>query len=196
MPPGADETRFFGAILEELGVPGTRSERVAVRQDAAVKVLRATQVRLLIIDEAHNVLSGTRDQQRRLLNLWRWLGNEVQIPLMAVGTAEALRAVQSDDQLANRFEPLRLPLWRDDEEYRRLLTTLEAVLPLRKPSNLASAELAKTILAMSEGILGEIVAVVSRAAVQAVRSGAESISVKTIAQTGFMAPTERRRVVG
>jgi hypothetical protein len=41
----------------------------------------------------------------------RWLGNELQIPLVALGTAEALRAIQSDDQLANRFSPFPLPLW-------------------------------------------------------------------------------------
>jgi hypothetical protein len=42
-------------------------------------------VHLLVIDEVHNLLSGSRLQQRRLLNLLRWLGNELQIPLVAVG---------------------------------------------------------------------------------------------------------------
>ena len=46
-------------------------------------------------------LQARQIQQRRLPNLLRWLGNELQIPLVAVGTAEALRAIQSDDQLAN-----------------------------------------------------------------------------------------------
>lgn len=195
MPPAADEMRFFGAILTGLGVPGVRSVRLSAKQDAAVRALRATGVRMLVIDEAHNVLSGTRDQQRRLLGVWLWLGNELQIPLVAAGTAEALRAIQSDDQLANRFEPLRLPLWRDNSHYRRLLATLEAVFPLRASSSLASHDIAQAILAVSEGLLGEIVSVVARAAVQAIRSGTERISMKTIAEAGFLAPTERRRVV-
>jgi len=63
-------------------------------------------VTCLAIDEVHNLLSGSALQQRRILNLLRWLGNELQIPLIAVGTAEALHAIHSDDQLANRFEPL------------------------------------------------------------------------------------------
>ena len=71
--------------------------------------MRATDTRLLVIDELHNLLSGTSMQQRRLLNLLRWLGNELQIPLVGVGTAEALRAIRSDDQLVNRFEPFALP---------------------------------------------------------------------------------------
>ena len=77
-------------------------------------MMRGTGVRLLVIDEVQNLLSGSRLQQRRLLNLLRWLGNELQIPLVAVGTAEALHAIQSDDQLANRFTPFGLPPWKYD----------------------------------------------------------------------------------
>jgi len=134
-------------------------------------------------------------QQRRLLNLLRWLGNELRIPLVGVGTAEALRAIRSDDQLVNRFEPHPLPLWNDDDEYRRLLSTLEAVLPLRKPSHLADSALAGRILSASEGVLGEMIAVVIRATVRAVETGAEAISTRMIEDTGFIRPSERRRVV-
>ena len=78
-----------------------------------MRMLWATRVNLLIIDEVHNLLAGAQVQQRRMLNLLRWLGNELQIPLVAVGTAEALHAIQSDDQLANRFEPIGLPPWQE-----------------------------------------------------------------------------------
>jgi hypothetical protein len=53
----------------------------------------------------------------------------------------------------------------------RLLNTLEAALPLRRPSNLAA--LAQKILTLGEGILGEIITIVTAAAVhrsRAVRS--------------------------
>jgi type II secretory pathway predicted ATPase ExeA len=194
MPAGPDEPRFFGAILDELGFPHMLSDRVSKRQDAALRMMRETEVRVLIIDEVHNILSGSRLQQRRLLNLLRWLGNELQISLIAVGTAEALHAVQSDDQLANRFEPVGLPPWRAGIEYEQLLSTLEAVLPLRLPSHLAGADLAHKILANAEGILGEIVSIVTRAAVRAVSTGKEAITTDLIDQTGFIAPSQRRRV--
>jgi len=194
MPAGPDEPRFFGAILEELGFPHMLSDRVSKRQDAALRMMRETRVRVLIIDEVHNLLSGTRLQQRRLLNLLRWLGNALQISLIAVGTAEALHAVQSDDQLANRFEPVGLPPWRAGTEFEQLLSTLEAVLPLRSPSNLTGSDLSHKILATAEGILGEIVSIVTRAAVRAVSTGKESITADLIDQTGFIAPSQRRRV--
>jgi type II secretory pathway predicted ATPase ExeA len=196
MPPGPDERRFFGAVLAALAFPDRPAESVARRQDHALRVMRATGVRLLIIDEVHNVLSGTQLQQRRMLNLLRWLGNELQISLIGAGTAEALRAIQSDDQLANRFEPLRLPPWTDNKEYRQLLSTLEAVLPLRRPSHLASRAIAERILSASEGILGEAVAMITRAAVHAVTSGEEAITTKTLDNAGFISPSQRRRVAG
>lgn len=195
MPPGADERRFFGAILQALGLTGIASSTaIAFRQDAAVRLMRSTSVKLLIVDEAQNLLSGARDQQRRVLNVLRWLGNELQISLVAVGTPEALRALQSDEQLANRFEPVALPTWKVGDQYQRLLATLEAVLPLRQASNLSEPVLANRILATTEGVLGEIVTLVTRAAVLAVSSGTESISVDILDQVGFISPSARRRV--
>jgi hypothetical protein len=194
MPAGPDERRFFGAVLDALGLPYLPSSNVARRQETAVKFMRSTNVTLLIIDDLHNLLSGSRNQQRRLLNLLRWLGNELQIPLVAAGTIEALHAIHSDDQLANRFEPMALPTWHDGDEYRQLLNALEAVLPLRRPSNLADSALAGKILSAAEGILGEVITIIGRAAVSAVRTGSEAISAELIDGCGFIAPSQRRRV--
>ena len=193
MPPAPDERRFFSAVLEALGAPDRSNDRLAAKQDMAMRMLRATSVRMLVIDEVHNILSGSRDQQRRFLNLLRWLGNELQIPLVAVGTTEALRAIQSDDQLANRFTPFSLPPWTNGPEYLRLLNTLEAMLPLRAPSRLEEPAMAQKVLSASEGILGEVVTLVTTAAVAAVSSGAERITIEDIDDIGFMPPKERRR---
>ena len=45
------------------------------------------------------------ERQRELLNLLRYLGNELRIPLACLGTREAYLAIRTDDQLENRFEP-------------------------------------------------------------------------------------------
>jgi type II secretory pathway predicted ATPase ExeA len=194
MPAGPDEHRFLTAIVETLAMDRNASSRLAMLQSQVLETMRRKQTQMLVVDELHNILSGTPPQQRRLLNLIRWLGNELQIPLIGVGTVEALRAVQSDDQLANRFEPFALPLWGDDNDFRRLLSTLEAVLPLRKRSDLDDPALANRIYAAGEGILGEIIAIVMRAAVEAVRSGSECITARTIEAARFIRPSERRRV--
>jgi len=194
MPAAPDEARFFSAILKALNLPDMLPARAPKRQDAAVRVLDETAVRLLIIDEVHNILAGSRLHQRRLLNLLRWLGNELQIPLVAAGTAEALHAVQSDDQLANRFEPLILPRWTDGAQYRQLLGTLEVLLPLRRPSHLAKPALARKILASAEGVLVEVLTIVTRAATRAIATGVEAITVEVVDETGFIPPSQRRRM--
>jgi hypothetical protein len=194
MPAAPDEARFFSAIIKALNLPDMLPARAPKRQEAAVRVLHETAVHLLIIDEVHNILAGSRLHQRRLLNLLRWLGNELQIPLVAAGTAEALHAVQSDDQLANRFEPLILPRWTDGAQYRQLLGTLEVLLPLRQPSHLAKPALARKILASAEGVLGEVLTIVTRAATRAIATGVEAITPTILDETGFIPPSQRRRM--
>lgn len=195
MPAGPDEPRFFGAILDALAFPNIVAAHVSKRQDTAVRLMRETNVQLLVIDEVHNLLSGSRLQQRRLLNLLRWLGNELKIPLVAAGTVDAFYAIQSDDQLANRFEPMSLPPWEEGEEYRLLLSTLEALLPLRRPSFLSKPSIAGKIHSAAGGILGEVVTIVTRAAVHAINTGAERITAKLINESGYLSPTVRRRAV-
>jgi len=62
------------------------------------------------------------------------------------------------------------------------------------PSQLSEAPLVGKILSASEGILGEVISNVTRAAVLAVSSGAEVISAETIDQIGFVSPSDRPRV--
>ena len=61
--------------------------------------------------------------RREFLNLIRFLGNELRIPLVGVGTREAYLAIRSDDQLENRFEPFTLHRWEPDHEARSLLAS-------------------------------------------------------------------------
>jgi hypothetical protein len=74
MPSAPDEKRFFGSILAILGIPERAGERLLVRESTALRLMRIAGVRILVIDELHNLLAGQRLQQRRFLNLLRWLG--------------------------------------------------------------------------------------------------------------------------
>src|SRR5207237_10686927 len=106
-------------------------------------------------------------------NTLKYLGNELQIPVVGVGTKDALVALQTVPEMANRFEPAYLPRWNMGDEYRRLLASFERMLPLKKPSHLAEEELAVKLLSMSEGLIGELSAVLIKAAVKAVKGGDE-----------------------
>jgi ABC-type molybdate transport system ATPase subunit len=49
---------------------------------------RAVGVRILVVDELQNVLAGSGERRREFLNLIRFLGNELRVPLVGVGTRE------------------------------------------------------------------------------------------------------------
>jgi Bacterial TniB protein len=46
---------------------------------------------MLMIDEIHNIISGSVSRQRQFLNVLKYLSNDLQIPLVTFGTQDALR---------------------------------------------------------------------------------------------------------
>jgi len=116
MPSDPQVSRFYAVLLTALGAPLRPGQRVAELEQLALRLMRAAGVRMLVIDELHNVLAGRGDVRREFLNLLRFLGNELKIPLVGVGTREAYLAIRSDDQLENRFAPFVLPRWQPDAE--------------------------------------------------------------------------------
>jgi hypothetical protein len=146
---------------------------------------------MLIIDEIHHVLVGSTNQQRVVMNAIKYLSNELQIPLVGVGTLEAVRAIQADPQLASRFYRTELPLWCMGREYRKLLASFERMLPLKRPSQLAKEPLATKLLAMTEGTIGELSTLLKSAAIYAVRTGTERIDMSILAGLEWEPPSTR-----
>jgi hypothetical protein len=148
---------------------------------------------MLIIDEIQHVLAGPMLKQRHFLNVIKDLGHELQIPIVAVGTHDAFNAVQSDPQLSNRFEPALLRRWTLTDEYLRLLASFEIALPLERPSRLAEVPLARKILSLSDGTIGEISALLSCAALDAIERSTEQITSDSLDRCEYVPPRERRR---
>ena len=76
MPAEPTVARFYAALLAQLGAPvaqtGPAARKYALEQ-LAVRVLRGVGARMLVIDELHNMLGGTRTA-RRSPELAAWLG--------------------------------------------------------------------------------------------------------------------------
>jgi type II secretory pathway predicted ATPase ExeA len=161
----------------------------------AMTLLRKVGVRMLIIDEIHHLMAGHLDKQRQFLNVLKYLSNELLISVVGVGIKDALRAIQTDRQLASRFDPVGLPHWTLDREFRMLLMSFEQVLPLRNPSNLAGKELATSLFSMSEGTIGGLANLLSVAAATAIRTGQEQIDAAVLKQIGWIRPSQRKASV-
>ncbi|MGW4719476.1 TniB family NTP-binding protein [Nocardia sp. NPDC004260] len=194
MPSEPSVLRFYVALLSALGAPvRPRARRLADVEDLVLRLCRECGVRMLVIDELHNVLGGRTHVRREFLNLLRFLGNSLRIPLVGVGIRDAYLAIRSDDQLENRFAPLALPRWEPDSETAALLASFAAAFPLRRPSPIASTETASYLLTRCEGTIGELAALLAEAAVVAIESGEEAINQRTLLAAGYAGPTERRR---
>lgn len=194
MPCEPSVGRFYSALLAALGAPGRPRQRVAEQERLALDLARACWVRALVIDELQNVTAGRADRRGEFLNLLRFLGNELRIPLVGVGTHKAYLAIRSDDQLENRFAPFALPLWEPDEDTCSLLASFAASFPLRRPSAIATTEMASYLLSRSEGTIGELTALLTAAAVAAIASGEEAINQRTLLLADYDGPSERRRI--
>lgn len=182
MPATPDRHRFYTALLFELGAPHSTTASLSVLERLARDLLRRIAPRMLVVDEVHHLLAGSYREQRAALNLLKYLANDLKISIVLVGTDDAMLALSTDAQTRSRFTPFEIPRWRESEEFRRLLSAFEKVLPLRRPSHLSERSMVKLILGCSEGLTGAVSRLLNEAAEMAIRDGSEQISGRHIEQ--------------
>ena len=191
-PPGPDERRFYHAILDRLSAPYRSSSRVEDKHRQVKTILEQVGTRLLILDEIHNVLAGAMTRRWHFMNVIKYISNDLCLPIVAAGTDAAFNVITTESQLSNRLQPMLLPYWKDDKEFWTLLASLERGLPLKKPSGLKEESLSAEIFRLSEGILGEAVALLKEAACKAIVTAQECITLKIIRSLNFVPPSKRR----
>jgi hypothetical protein len=174
MPPDPDEKGFYEELLGTLQAPVRFSTTTHSLRRVARDVLRFVGARMLI-DEVHTLLAGSYRQQRILLNTLRFLATDLRIPLVCAGTADAKRALTTDQQLADRFEAIELPRWHNDESFHRLLASFQLMLPLKQRSDLVSPVMRRLLLERTDGIMVRLVRLIEMLAVEAIRSGSERV---------------------
>lgn len=192
-PTVPDERRLYTDILDKLFAKYSYSDHPAKLLSRVKDLLSKVGVRMLIIDELNNLVSGTTARQRQFLTVLKYLSNELQIPLVGAGTEDAVRAIQTDPQLSNRFTPITLPRWPMGADFRRLMATCEQVIPLRSPSNLSDKAIAADIWARADGTIGETMRLLKDAAKLAIQTGHEKIDKNMLDNCGYEAPSERKK---
>ncbi|MDF5732694.1 MAG: TniB family NTP-binding protein [Rhizonema sp. PD38] len=148
--------------------------------DAPVHLFRACHVKMLVLDEFHDLLTGSPIKQREVMNAIKLLCKELTIPVVGVGTREAVRVLHTDPQHTSRFDVMTLPTWVLNKNFQSLLASFESVSPLRKPSKLHQPELALTLHAISDGNIGNLHRLLVECAKDAINNGTEYIDKATI----------------
>jgi len=78
------------------------------------------------------------------------------------------------------------------DDYLRLLASFEVAFPLAYPSKLVERSFAEQILNFSEGTIGDISALLTRAALDAIGRGTEQITKASLDGCGYLSPRDRR----
>lgn len=194
-PPSADEKGLYISILECFFTPYRATDPASKLRYQVIHLFRLCHVKLLIIDEFHSLLTGTPVKQREVMNAIKLLCNELAIPIVGVGTREAVRVLHTDPQHASRFEVVNLPLWELNKDFQQLLAGFEKVLPLKKPSKLHTPELASLLHTISEGNTGNLHQLLIKCATEAITSGKEQIDKAIIESKAWVRPTRGIREV-
>ena len=191
-PARGDTAQFFLGLLSALRAPLRNPSRLAILEQRAKALLAGVGVRMIVIDEFHDMLGGSDRAQLQLRNTLKQISNEFGIVLVGAGINTARIAIAQDEQLYNRFEVWELPRWVRNEECQRLLVSFERVLPLRRPSDLDDPAMVDEILTRVEtGKIGEIAKLLQSAARYAIESGAEHVSRAAVQACDYRAPSER-----
>lgn len=185
---------LYCRLIAEIGATYRASSSNVKLYDQLFHLLRQHRVKVIVIDEINNLLSGEISPRglQVIYNVLREFGATLGISVVALGLSSAHAALCNDRQLANRFIPHGLPLWFDEARTRQFLRAYEKFLPLRLASNLGERALAGRIARTAEFLLGEIVEVLQQAAVEAIRSGTEKIDEGVLDRIAYISPSKRR----
>ena len=184
-PTEPSESRLYSIILEQLNIPYKTRDSLDVKAKLVEYYLKALSVRVLVIDEIHNILNGSPARQKQIMSAIRDLSSKLTMPVILAGVKEALRAVNTEDQISSRYRPEYLTKWKMDKDYISLLATTISKLPLKKQSTIINKEDAQEILELCNGYIGEIVNLIKAAAVYAIKTGSERVTIKEIKECGF-----------
>jgi hypothetical protein len=160
------EKRLYLDILTALDAPApdTTTPRL---QAMVLRHLAARRIRLAIFDELQRVTELRAKDQRAILNVLKYLSNQLSMSLAGFGSGEAKALIQSDPHLEERFDIVALPMWTQKARWAvEAVRARLAYMPLRKPTEV-DRELMEALLFYSKSLLGRMFRLLERAAINA-----------------------------
>jgi len=191
-PHRASIHELFDAIFMELAVPYSKSESLVERQEKIKHYFEKFEIDMLIIDEIQNGLIGSITKQKEFMSGIKNLSNVLRKPIVLVGIPKGVNLVYNDHQLKSRFVPTKIKNWEFNDDYFSLLYAIELTLPLKKPSLIYEDEkLAKEILELSDGLIGDIITIIYLLAKYAIENGDEKIKRSMLKEINYIPAWER-----
>lgn len=189
---GWDEAHRRELVIRPLS---TSDELDAAAAASAMATIGIDRSRLFALIRQYRAAPEVATLLSADLNTIRYLANDLRMPLVCTGNHEARAALLTDAALADRFDAVELVRWRDDEQFRLLMVTLAAILPLRKPSQLAEDGFRDRVLELTDGNTGRIFRLIETLAVGAIRNGRETISLADLDADDLVLPTVSMKAI-
>lgn len=179
---------FEDSISEALGVPIGKIRNGLIPNSFCL-LAHLRKLRVVLIDEVHNLLNAGRVDQRKNLAFLRALSSPpMSLSIVAFGVDDAVHAISSDAQLERRFQMYDLPRWKENDSFRAFLVSYESTLPLRKPSELWQQDKVDFLLKATDGITDAIVKRITRGAAWAILDGKEKIDLNCLEKASDIPP--------
>lgn len=178
----SDEKELYVSVLEGFFAPHRKTDPTIKLKYQMISLMRECNVKMLILDEFHNLLRGTPAKQHIMMDILKTLSNELMIPIVGVGISKAATVLGKDPQLTSRFDIVRLPAWERDKNFRAMLNSLERRLPLKYPSNLSKKDKMPLLYKMCKGNLGDLHRLLIECSIEAIRQGTEIITVDLMSE--------------
>jgi hypothetical protein len=184
MPPLPTVRSFYSELLRSLDCAVIMGSRVSELEHDVLRQLKRAKPRLIAIDEIHHLLACTPREQRAALNVLKFLSNDLRISIVALGTHEALHVMQTDPQIASRFESWSLPPWTASDGLRSFIAGFLGQLKVKGDDIVNNQIAIDYILELTSGITGRIVELVRLSARCAIRQDVNSLTIGHLQDAG------------
>lgn len=189
VPSEATRLEFLTGLIKALGrIPDPMRRTIEGRRQQVEELFAEYEPRVIIFDDAHHAFRGTAAKEMH--TLVRTMGHKWDISPVLIGDRSLGEILHADGELHTRLANCALPRWSYDKRFAKLLNSLARVLPLHQRSELTEAPLAQMIYRLSEGLIGEIVKIVSDAAALAV-GDEERITLEIVERLGYVSMSMR-----
>lgn len=178
---------FLVSFAEQLEIPKRANGQItsAELERELDRACMLRKMKVVVIDNLHDLMRGTRSDQRNVLAFLREMttsNHPILLICFAIPNFEV--ALASDDQLKNRFVSYHLPLWQDDDEFSSFLEAIQSQLPLKRPSNLHGRQCIDYLLKFSGGNTKKIIESIKHASIAAITTGQERVTADLLRKWG------------
>lgn len=190
VPVPATVKSLVTKLLSAIGDPAAERGSQISQTNRLKRYLEACGTELIILDEFQHFQD--RDSSRILRTVSDWLKvlmDETGVPVLLVGMPYSHTILDADgnEQLQRRFatrinlDPFGYETSEERKTFRKFLRAIDDRLPLAESSNLADSDMAFCFYKATGGIVAHVMKLVRRAAVIALESGQEKLTLEMLA---------------